>query len=137
MTACIARFEPPTRTLTLSNAGHIYPYLVTPDGTREWKVPGPMLGKVTRSAFTAQRQVLGPTDWVFFCTDGLVEALDPEGEPIGYARMQAAIPGFHRPRAADTIRESFAWFDGVSRRPTPDDDITVVVLQPTRRDAGR
>ncbi|WP_328845561.1 SpoIIE family protein phosphatase [Streptomyces sp. NBC_00258] len=80
-TCLLALLDPRRERATFSNAGHIPPLLVTPDGTRTLlSLPvAPPLG-VGLGSFAATTVPLPPGSVLLLCTDGLVERRDRDIE---------------------------------------------------------
>lgn len=80
-TCLLALLDPRRERVTFSNAGHIPPLLVTPDGTRTLlNLPvAPPLG-VGLGSFAATTVPLPPGSVLLLCTDGLVERRDRDIE---------------------------------------------------------
>ena len=88
VTMLVALWEDATRTLHLANAGSIQPLLVSHDaeGTRQVKtlqVEGFPLGLFAHSTYDELRLPLAPGDEVIFFSDGIVDAIDAQGEQFG------------------------------------------------------
>ncbi|MEU9184771.1 SpoIIE family protein phosphatase [Streptomyces sp. NPDC048484] len=80
-TCLLALLDPSRECVTFSNAGHIPPLLVTPDGTRTLlSLPvAPPLG-VGFGSFSATTVPLPPGSVLLLCTDGLIERRDRDIE---------------------------------------------------------
>ena len=93
------RYEPETGAFALGNAGLPDPYRLR-DGApaRALSVSGPRypLGVRGEVAYEETRGRLDAGERIVFVTDGLPEAPDAGGEPLGYERLEALLP-----RAAD------------------------------------
>jgi hypothetical protein len=90
----MARYEPATGTVIIGNAGLPDPYLVRKSGAIETiNVPGPRipLGLKTAIAYETVRVTLERGDAMFIFSDGLPEAIAPDGEQLGYERLSAII----------------------------------------------
>ena len=128
------------RTLQYARAGHcplIYmpgayarertPQLVAPDGL----VLGLQLdqGQLFTRLLKEVTLPLGPGDLYVLYTDGMSEAMNPEGDCFGDARL-AALVGAHPDLAADELRErilrDIATFAGSAAQ---HDDMTMVLLR--------
>ena len=91
---CFARFDPARGALEIANAGLPDPYRVTGgEGVEALSVPGPRLPLGARSevAYEELRVTVAPGQRVLFLTDGLPEALDASGEPLGYEALSRLI----------------------------------------------
>jgi steroid delta-isomerase-like uncharacterized protein len=78
------------RRLIYANAGHPPPLLVTPDGVRPLTAGGPMLGLLDFAMFPSETLKVAPGDSIIFYSDGVSEALAPNGEEFGVDRLMAA-----------------------------------------------
>jgi PAS domain S-box-containing protein len=78
-TCLLALLDPRRERATFSNAGHVPPLLVTPDGTRTLlNLPvAPPLG-VGLATFEATTVALPPGSVLLLCTDGLIERRDQD-----------------------------------------------------------
>ena len=129
MTCFLAVFDPRTGLFISSNAGHNYPYLIGKNDSTEIKGCNSVLGVKKRQPLQDQSRVLENTDAVVFYTDGLVEALDREGNQIGYEKFRKIFPRLLKPDSKSSVaslREQFNLFAA----PGPlADDVTILVLQ--------
>ena len=86
-----------THTMTLANAGHMSPLLRKPDGTVEEIVEedlcGPPIGVVEEYPYDVVTRVLNPGETVVIVTDGVDEALNPQGDLYGKQRVIDFING--------------------------------------------
>jgi serine phosphatase RsbU (regulator of sigma subunit)/CheY-like chemotaxis protein len=138
VTAVVALYEPHANLLSLANAGHPAPMLLSPDGEGPTARPlvhtDPALGILPDPAFTRQELTLAPGSALLLYTDGLT---DRHGDPeaTGTQRLaKVAARGFRhlapdggqmRPTAqhlAELVVQNM--LDGQA----PDDDICVAVL---------
>ncbi|MFO0825185.1 MAG: PP2C family protein-serine/threonine phosphatase [Gemmataceae bacterium] len=132
MTAFYAVFDPVNGTLSYASAGHNPPRLVRADGSRmalnrAQRLP---LGIKPDEHYPEQVVTLRPGDSVVFFTDGVIEAVNHEGDVFGSDRLDAAIPGAAETAYAvlqATLREFGAFTVGVPIA----DDRTVVVVKRT------
>ena len=129
----LAAFDPESGRLELANAGLPDPYLLTSDGgvsAIEAPVPRLPLGLRPQLAYQSVEVGLAVGERVLFLTDGLPEAPNAAGEPLGYE----ALPGFFDHRN----ERPGAWIDELlerlrrATRDEQDDDWTAVVLERTR-----
>jgi serine phosphatase RsbU (regulator of sigma subunit) len=129
-TAVIARVEEPTspgglRTLRWSNAGHLPPLLVAPDGAATFlERPADLLLGVAPDRPRFQHAVpLRPGDTVVLYSDGLVERRDAPLDD-GLARLLAVAPDLAR-RPVDEL------CDEILGRLAPDltDDIALLAVR--------
>jgi serine phosphatase RsbU (regulator of sigma subunit) len=76
--------------VTLANAGHMSPIIRRADGTVEQfdeELVGPPIGVVDGYPYDAETRDLHPGDLVLIVTDGVDEAMNPEGELYGGDRV--------------------------------------------------
>ncbi len=131
MSTCLyAVLDPVARVLTIANAGHYPPLLVSPDGgTRFLERPGcPPIGAVREAAYPQTVYTLEPGASVVLYTDGLVER---RARPVDdglelLAREAAAMPAGLE-AACDHLLEVLL-ADGV-----PEDDVALLVVAPAAR----
>ncbi|HWZ86040.1 MAG TPA: PP2C family protein-serine/threonine phosphatase [Thermoanaerobaculia bacterium] len=96
------RYETETGAFTLGNAGLPDPYRVGRAGAaRALSVPGPRfpLGVRPEVAYEEIHGVLEAGERLVLLTDGLPEAPDAAGNPLGYERFEALLPGALDPDA--------------------------------------
>ena len=87
-TAFLAEFDPLTRTLTYTNAGHNAPVLRRNSGAIEHLDRGGMpLGILGDAAYESGQTSLQPGDWLVMFSDGLVEAMNARGDEYSEPRM--------------------------------------------------
>ncbi len=92
VTASIAFIDLSQGEMELTNAGHPPTYLVREGEVREILLTGNPLGAL--GELFGQTQIrLQADDVVVWLSDGLIEALDPSGEPFGYERIRQALNG--------------------------------------------
>src|SRR5581483_6892451 len=72
---------------------------------------------------------LEPGDRLLVCTDGLIEATSPAGEPFGGPRLLAAARSLPGRPAAEVVKHLFAEVTGFIGGGPVKDDITLIVLK--------
>ena len=96
MTAFYAVFDPASGTLSYASAGHNPPRLLrAADGSRvalnrAQRLP---LGIKPDEVYPEQTVPLPPGDQVVFFTDGVIEAVNTDGDVFGSDRIDAALGG--------------------------------------------
>jgi sigma-B regulation protein RsbU (phosphoserine phosphatase) len=129
MTAFYGVFDPANETLTYASAGHNPPRLVRNAGgllalNRAQRLP---LGIKAEEVYVDQTVPLKPGDLVLFFTDGVIEAVNPEGDVFGSDRIDAALrvcPPSAERLIQNLLRELTAFSSGM---PVADDRTLVVV----------
>lgn len=113
------------------NAGHNPPMLVRADGSIELLEKGGLLLGVMKSMGYERGTVeLQSGDVVAMFTDGVTEAMSPDGEEYHEARLEAVLKGMHDQSAAEilkAVRADVAAFTGPVSALS--DDLTMVVLK--------
>lgn len=90
-----ARYEPKNGELLLANAGLPDPYLLRRDAKPEpLSAAGPRmpLGLRRDQTYLATRAALSAGESLLLFSDGLPEAPDPSGEPLGYEALAEMLP---------------------------------------------
>ncbi|MEQ1570650.1 MAG: PP2C family protein-serine/threonine phosphatase, partial [Myxococcota bacterium] len=96
MTAVIARFDPHTGGLSVGNAGHRPPWILSPNGSKATKGNRqPPLGSTRGHRYVDDELKLEPGERLIAFTDGLVEARSPDGREFGERTLRAVCEGAH------------------------------------------
>ncbi|MEX1308940.1 MAG: SpoIIE family protein phosphatase [Candidatus Sulfomarinibacteraceae bacterium] len=130
----MARYSPDGGTVELANAGAPDPYLIRPGrAPRPLSVPGPRLPLGVREevAYASRTVELAAADRLLLLTDGLPEARDESGDPMGYSALESMLGD--GPSDAPPSVWLAGLFDRVQQRigRAPEDDWTVAMLVPT------
>lgn len=128
VTATFARVDLGAGTLELTNAGHPPTYLLRQGAVEEILLPSSPLGGL---GHTYGRRTLNLTrgDVVVWLSDGLIEAMGPDGTPFGYERVAAAIAGGGID-SAQAVRDRLLAAVGRHTGGLPvEDDRTLVVMR--------
>jgi len=131
MTAFYAVFDPMNATLSYASAGHNPPRLLRcADGfklalNRAQKLP---LGIKPDEAYLEQTVPLLPGDQVVFFTDGVIEAVNTEGDVFGSARIDEELATC-LPTASALLRAILASHSLFTAGTTAADDRTLVVVK--------
>jgi sigma-B regulation protein RsbU (phosphoserine phosphatase) len=133
----LARYHPSERVVELSNAGAPDPYLLQSGGPPQaLSVPGPRLplGVRAQVAYASRRVAMADDAGLLLLTDGLPEARDADGDPMGYRALEAMLA--EGPLAGPLSGWLTGLFDRVQRQSgrVPEDDWTAALLRP--RGAG-
>jgi predicted ester cyclase len=93
VTCFYAILDPKSGHLSYANAGHTLPCCKrhNEDQADELVARGMPLGLMTGMTYEEKETTLVPGDVVFFCTDGLVEAHNPQGEMFGIPRLRGIL----------------------------------------------
>jgi phosphoserine phosphatase RsbU/P len=102
-TACYALFDLKRRTVTLSNSGLPYPIQCTADRCAEIELPGVPLGSFFGTTYEEVTLPLKAGDLFVFCTDGIFEAFNAEGQEFGSKRLIDVVAQHRGSRADDIV----------------------------------
>jgi sigma-B regulation protein RsbU (phosphoserine phosphatase) len=134
----LARYQPSEQVVELSNAGAPDPYLVRPgQPPQPLSAPGPRLPLGVRKEVSYASRAFNMADdqSLLLLTDGLPEARDAKGEPLGYQALESMLA--REPAAGSPSSWLSKLFDSVQKRTAraPEDDWTAAMLVP--RESGR
>jgi serine phosphatase RsbU (regulator of sigma subunit) len=122
-----------TGKLVWCNAGHDPPYLLAPEGGQPKPLAeggGPPLCMVEEFPYAVETRVLAPGEALLLYTDGVAEAVDPDGALYGLARLEARLAGL-TPTASAREMATLVFEDvkAFARGADPSDDITILALR--------
>jgi sigma-B regulation protein RsbU (phosphoserine phosphatase) len=129
----LARYRPAERLVEIANAGAPDPYLVRPgQPPQPLSVPGPRLplGARPEVAYASRTVEVADDGRLLLLTDGLPEARDAAGEPLGYQALESMLG--QGPSAGSPSSWLSSLFDDVQKRTgrVPEDDWTAAMLVP-------
>jgi phosphoserine phosphatase RsbU/P len=131
VTAFYGVYDPATRQLSYSNAGHNPPRVKHCPGSRVTVLDGarrPPLGVSTAVQYDGADYTMQSGDQFILYTDGITEARNAAGRIFGLERLDYAIRGC-RENAADLISAVIRAVEIFSDGRPADDDRTVVVAK--------
>jgi len=127
-----AEYEPQRRTLTYVNAGHNPPMLFRSGGNgadvERLEVGGTVIGLLESFPFQQASVTLEPGDLLVAYTDGVSEAMNPDDEEWGEARMMETLERCRGLSAARIIEYVMAGADTFASGAPQHDDMTLVVF---------
>jgi serine phosphatase RsbU (regulator of sigma subunit) len=128
VTCFYAILDPNSGSLTYANAGHDLPYLWHGGDCEELRARGMPLGLMPGMGYEEKEIELDVGEGVFFYSDGLVEAHDPNGEMFGFPRLRALVAQHGEEQAlAELLLEELYSFVGEGWE--QEDDITLLTLK--------
>lgn len=124
-TACIVIFDPRTRELTWTNAGHPYPLVIPKTGSPRFltETHGPPLGVDPTTVYERTSVSMAPGDTLLLYSDGLIERRD-HGVDADFERLRRAVP-LGAPRPQGLVDELV---DRLHPSALHDDDIAVLAV---------
>jgi Stage II sporulation protein E (SpoIIE) len=130
MTFFFGLLDPATHTLRFSSAGHLDPYVYRAASRRveplsSWGFP---LGVRRREPFREHIVDLYPGDRLILYSDGLIEAVDDDGEPFGFERFERVLAECGHLSAEDIKKSLLGAVRKFTRNRPPEDDQTLVVV---------
>jgi sigma-B regulation protein RsbU (phosphoserine phosphatase) len=130
VTLFYAEFDPASKKLEYSNAGHNYPIVVNQKGEHRFLIEGGLLmGAFKEATYKQDSLKLNPGDLVFFYTDGINEAFNHEGEQFGEERLLELIKEIRSQSAKEIADRVVKEVMDFSSSDMPQDDMTVVALK--------
>ena len=130
MTFFFGLLDPVTQTLRFSSAGHLDPYVYRAATKRlealsSWGFP---LGVRRREPFTEHTVDFDAGDRLILYSDGLIEAIDDDGDPFGFERFEKTILACGHMDAEDIKKSLLNSIRKFTRNRPPEDDQTLVVV---------
>jgi serine phosphatase RsbU (regulator of sigma subunit) len=96
---------------TLANAGHMPPYLNGEPITMEGALP---LGMIESAVFSVTRFHLAQGDRLVLVSDGIAEAMDPDGQLFGFERVHELVRTARSATEVASAAQSFGQEDDIS-----------------------
>ena len=130
MTFFFGVLDPTTHSLRFSSAGHLDPYVYRASSRRleplsSWGFP---LGVRRRDPFREHTVEFAAGDRLILYSDGLIEAVDDDGEPFGFDRFERTLLDCGHLGAEDIKRSLLQSIRKFTRNRPPEDDQTLVVV---------
>jgi phosphoserine phosphatase RsbU/P len=116
--------------LVFINAGHPSPLILRGGEVSELYAEGSFpVGLIPEANFTAATVNLQPSDTLILFSDGVTEAMDPDEELFGVARLQAVLSGQHDVPLEQLQKNILDSVQTFTRGASQTDDITVLLLR--------
>ena len=128
-TAFVANFDPVTRRLTYSNAGHLPALVIRGDRTLLCEKGGVPIGLFEGMPYETGALTLEPGDLVALYTDGVTEAPAPDGEEFGADRLADLLRSRRERPLAEVIQAVHDALLDWSGPVAPHDDVTLVLAR--------
>jgi phosphoserine phosphatase RsbU/P len=129
-TAFLAEFDPGSRTLIYTNAGHNAPILRRSSGAIERLENGGMpLGIMADASYASGQVILQSGDWLVIFTDGLVEAENSRAEEYGEQRLMNQLQGGIGATPDELLRRIMSDLDLFVGTMPQHDDVTAMLVK--------
>ena len=130
MTFFFGLLNPSTQKLRFSSAGHLDPYVYRAASRKieplsSWGFP---LGVKRREPFREHEVSFENGDRLILYSDGLIEAVDDDGEPFGFERFEKTIVASGSESADELKKSLLTAVKKFTRNRPPEDDQTLVVV---------
>jgi len=116
-------------TLRYCNAGHNAPFLVTRDSLVRLELGGTVVGLFDFSEYESGETAVSPGDLLVVFSDGLTEAVNPEGDEFGDDRLAAVLETVRGKSAGEALSAVLAAVTEFAGAEPPRDDMTIMVLR--------
>src|SRR5687768_4007745 len=128
-TLCYAFFDFKERLLTMSNSGLPYPIHCTRDDCRQIELPGVPLGSFPGVTYDEVTLPLKKGDVFVFCSDGIFEAMNDEGQEFGAERLCEVVREYRHQGARGIVDAIFDAVTAFQRGAARHDDMTAVAVK--------
>ena len=130
MTFFFGLLDPVAQRLRFSSAGHLDPYVYRArkhrlEALSSWGFP---LGVRRRDPFREHLVTFTPGDRLILYSDGLIEAIDDDGEPFGFERFERVLLDSGHMSAEEIKKTLLGSTRRFTRNRPPEDDQTLVVV---------
>jgi Serine phosphatase RsbU, regulator of sigma subunit len=140
MTFFFGMLEPDEQRLRFASAGHLDPYVYRAathrlESLSSWGFP---LGVRRRDPFVEHIAHFEPGDRLILYSDGLIEAIDDDGDPFGFERFERTLLSSGHLSADEIKKALLTSVKKFTRNRPPEDDQTLVVVgfeEPAARQA--
>jgi sigma-B regulation protein RsbU (phosphoserine phosphatase) len=130
-TLCYTIFDLKRRTMSLANSGLPYPIRCSSEGCAQIELPGVPLGSFTGSTYDEITFALHAGDLFVFCTDGVYEAMNAQGQEFTAARLLDVVAANRDAAPGVVVKAVFAAVHEWRGDTAPNDDMTAVAVRIT------
>jgi serine phosphatase RsbU (regulator of sigma subunit) len=128
MALALARLEPGALTVSSAGMPPVLVYRHASGEVEEIALPGLPLGSMA-SSYQERRVPVAAGDTILLASDGLAELANPDGDPLGYARVRTLLAGCGGQPPAEVIAALSAAADAWRGARPLADDLTLVAIQ--------
>ncbi|MFH0844887.1 MAG: PP2C family protein-serine/threonine phosphatase, partial [Pseudomonadota bacterium] len=131
VTILCAILDTETGELEIGNAGHNPPLIFRGDGGFEFiGLPKSfVLGPMEDTKFASEKMKLKPHDTLFFYTDGVTEAMNPQSELFSEERLRGILSGLKENSILEIIHGVRDEIRGFANGAPQSDDITMLMVK--------
>jgi sigma-B regulation protein RsbU (phosphoserine phosphatase) len=130
-TLCYAYFDLKRRVVTLANSGVPYPVRASGDTVESVELPGVPLGSFFGVSYDEVKLPLLAGDCFVFCSDGVFEAMNSQGEEFTAARLIDVVSAVRGLSAAEIVAAIATAVQEHRAGFPPNDDTTIVAVRIT------
>lgn len=126
--------DPTNGELHYVNAGHNPPLHMDDSGQHicELEVATLPIGITANQEFTVSQMTLQPGDMLVGFSDGITEAMNPQGEPLGDELLHQLLRSYHTHNTAQLVTELVREVDHFANGAAQADDMTLLIIQRLR-----
>lgn len=124
-----ALFNPRSQELRIASAGMPGPFHLCAGGCHTLDLAGIPPGLLPATSYETLTLRLQPGDSVLFCTDGITDAFDRDGEQFGIERLQELCDAHRSVSPTELLGRIFAAVEDFSRGREQHDDMAAAVFQ--------
>jgi sigma-B regulation protein RsbU (phosphoserine phosphatase) len=122
-------WDAPTRKLTIANAGGLPPIICRGDEMLDLHAEGVPVGLLQARVYEEMEANLQPGDLVVLTSDGILDAMNEQGEEYGRERLGAAIREFCDLPVSEIVPAIYAAVQAFSGTAPQFDDQTVLIFR--------
>ena len=122
-----AVFDPANGEMKIASAGMPGPFHLSQRGCEALELSGIPPGLFSTASYEMSSVRLEPGDSILFCTDGITDARDSDGESFGIERLVAICAS--RTEPGEVLRTLFSAIEEFSRGTQQDDDMAAALFQ--------
>ena len=130
-TLCYAFFDFKAHAVTMSNSGLPYPIHCTKDKCNQIELPGVPLGSFPGVTYDEVTLPLRKGDFFVFCSDGIFEAMNEDGQEFGGRRLCEVVREYRQEGARGMVDAIFDAVAAFQRGAPRHDDMTAVAVKMT------
>jgi hypothetical protein len=129
-TAFLGEYDPAIRTLTYVNAGHNAPMVCRKSGVLERLEAGGLpIGIMADAPYQSGSVTLAPGDWIVIFTDGVIEAVNTQGEEFGEQRLLSVINASATQSPGELLQSILRHIDVFVGATPQHDDMTLLLVK--------